>query len=307
MEKENKDVVSEELKTIRSMPGTQRLESDLLQSSITLTQDHGPQVHGPLPHFDQVQDQVPQGLGPSQVELGCPEEPGPAPRELCGPCGTELPQEPLPIVPVLPDHSQRAAASAEAQTVPPAQIMASYRTMTTTVSGGKRTLRQTGQVLEAMFTNTGLHPMAMTRTSQTIGLDVPDDSHPGGAPFIPGQLNLKQVMSPIYAVDDDQPGSKRQKYQDAQDNQPNDTDTFNDNLRRFKAELVEEMTEKVKVQVDQSMIQIYGIIGIQEANMNKKILQKVQELEKTLTENQEVTRAELLQLYTGPSNKVDPF
>ena len=160
MEKENKDIVIDELNAIKVMPGLQRLESDLIsQSSTILPQGQGPpQVHGPLPQFDHVQEQGPQVLGPGQAELGCSGEPGPVPIELCGPCGTELPQDPLSVVPVLPDHGQRSAASAEGhgQTVPPVQIMASYRTVTTTVSGGKRSLRQTGQALEALLTNTGL-------------------------------------------------------------------------------------------------------------------------------------------------------
>ena len=59
MEKEKKDIVTDELNAIKVMPGLQRLESDLIQSSTILPQGQGPpQVHGPLPQFDQVQEPV---------------------------------------------------------------------------------------------------------------------------------------------------------------------------------------------------------------------------------------------------------
>ena len=190
------------------MPMLQRIENDLISQSSTIlpqVQVQGPpQVHGPLPQDDQLQGpivpQVPGQLllapGPCQAELGCSGEHGPPPQELRGPCGTELPQDTLPVVPVLPDHLQRPVASAEgqAQIVPPVQIMASYRTVTATMSGGKRTLRQTGQDLEAMFTNVGLHPVGLTRTTQTIGLS-PDDLPAGGPSLIPQGQYLKQCPS----------------------------------------------------------------------------------------------------------------
>ena len=123
--------------------------------------------------------------------------------------------------------------------------------------GEKRSLRQVDRALGAMFSNVGLHPVSLTQTiGSTLG-DLTGEST-SVIPLSPSQgASLQQVMSAQCSQaqqgpwDDssDQPEWKRPR--ETYEHQPDDT--FNKTLRQFREEIVDELTEKFKTQVEQGM------------------------------------------------------